>query len=105
MKWRSFMKPNTEMDMLLNEMAVYKAELASGPCQNVILSDTEQADLQAEFPDLWQQCVERLSEYMASTGKRYPPSNHCLFLPFSCFPKFTTVILEGFFERAPTSTM
>jgi len=38
------------------------------------LSDTEQAELQAEFPDLWRQYVERLSEYMASTGKRY--QNH-----------------------------
>ena len=37
-------------------------------------SDTEIAELQAELPDLWQQYVEKLSEYMASTGKTY--QNH-----------------------------
>ena len=42
-----------------------------GRYQNVFLSDTEIAELQAELPDLWQQYVEKLSEYMASTGKTY----------------------------------
>jgi len=42
-----------------------------GRYQNVFLSDTEIAELQAELPDLWQQYVEKLSEYMASTGKQY----------------------------------
>ncbi len=51
-----------------------RAAHSLGRYQNVILSDTEQAELQAEFPSLWQQYVERLSEYMASTGKRY--QNH-----------------------------
>jgi len=45
-----------------------------GRYQNVFLSDTEIAELQAELPDLWQQYVEKLSEYMASTGKTY--QNH-----------------------------
>lgn len=27
--------------------------------------------LQAEFPTVWQEYIEHLSEYMASTGKRY----------------------------------
>ena len=30
--------------------------------------DTE---LQANFPNLWQEYIERLSEYMASTGETY----------------------------------
>ena len=47
---------------------------ARGRYQNVFLSDTEIAELQAELPDLWQQYVEKLSEYMASTGKTY--QNH-----------------------------
>lgn len=47
---------------------------ARGRYQNVFLADTEVAELQAEFPDLWQQYVEKLSEYMASTGKTY--KNH-----------------------------
>ena len=29
------------------------------------------ADLQASFPTVWGQYIEKLSEYMASTGKRY----------------------------------
>ena len=29
------------------------------------------ADLQASFPTIWGQYIEKLSEYMASTGKRY----------------------------------
>jgi len=45
-----------------------------GRYQNVFLTDTDQTEVQAEFPALWQQYVERLSEYMASTGKRY--QNH-----------------------------
>ena len=31
----------------------------------------ELADLQASFPTVWGQYIEKLSEYMASTGKRY----------------------------------
>ena len=45
-----------------------------GRYQNVFLSDTDIAELQTELPDLWQQYVEKLSEYMASTGKTY--QNH-----------------------------
>lgn len=47
---------------------------ARGRYQNVFLSDTEVDELRAELPDLWQQYVEKLSEYMASTGKTY--QNH-----------------------------
>ena len=47
---------------------------ARGRYQNVFLSDTEIAELQAELPGLWQQYVEKLSEYMASTGKTH--KNH-----------------------------
>ena len=42
-----------------------------GRYQNVFLTGQEQAELQTEFPGLWQQYVEKLSEYMASTGKQY----------------------------------
>ena len=44
---------------------------AYGRYQNVFLSDEELADLQASFPTVWGQYIEKLSEYMASTGKRY----------------------------------
>ena len=44
---------------------------AYGCYQNVFLTDGELADLQAGFPTVWGQYIEKLSEYMASTGKRY----------------------------------
>ena len=42
-----------------------------GRYQNIFLTDEELADLQASFPAVWEQYIEKLSEYMASTGKRY----------------------------------
>ena len=41
-----------------------------GQYQNVLLSDQELRRIKHEFPD-WEQRIERLSEYMASTGKGY----------------------------------
>ena len=42
-----------------------------GRYQNVFLTDEELTDLQVSFPAVWEQYIEKLSEYMASTGKRY----------------------------------
>ena len=44
---------------------------AYGQYQNVFLTDAELAELQSELPTLWQTYVDRLSLYMASTGKQY----------------------------------
>ena len=44
-----------------------------GLYNNVLLSDTDMEKLKTEFPD-WEQRIERLSEYIASTGKSY--KNH-----------------------------
>lgn len=41
-----------------------------GEYNNVLLTDEQMAKLQAEFPD-WQARIERLSSYMASSGKSY----------------------------------
>ncbi len=49
----------------------HAAPAALGRYQNVVLSDKEQAELQADFPTIWQEYIERLSEYMASTGRTY----------------------------------
>ena len=38
---------------------------------NVFLTEAELSELQADFPTVWQEYIERLSEYMASTGKTY----------------------------------
>lgn len=47
---------------------------AYGRYQNVFLTDDELTELQKELPALWQTYVDRLSKYMASTGKQY--QNH-----------------------------
>lgn len=44
---------------------------AFGRYGNVFLTEAEAAELQADFPAVWQEYIERLSEYMASTGKTY----------------------------------
>lgn len=44
---------------------------AFGRYENVFMTDAELAELQAEFPTVWQSYVEKLSAYMKSTGKRY----------------------------------
>lgn len=45
-----------------------------GAYENVLLSDEEYAKLKAEFPTDYSQRIERLSEYIASSGKTY--KNH-----------------------------
>lgn len=45
-----------------------------GQYRNVLLSDEEMEKLMREFPNDYQKRIERLSEYMASTGKIY--KNH-----------------------------
>lgn len=47
---------------------------AYGRYQNVILTDSELTSLKADFPALWAEYIERVSEYMESNGKRY--KNH-----------------------------
>ena len=42
-----------------------------GRYRNVLLSAGELSELQADFPTVWQEYIERLSEYMASTGRTY----------------------------------
>ena len=44
---------------------------ARGRYGNVFLSEAEVAELQTDFPTVWQEYIERLSEYMASTSKAY----------------------------------
>lgn len=42
-----------------------------GQYKNVLLTDDELAKVKVEFPADWSDRIERLSEYIASTGKRY----------------------------------
>ena len=50
------------------------AHAVHGRYQNVFLAVSELSELQADFPTVWQEYIERLSEYMASTGRTY--KNH-----------------------------
>ena len=53
---------------------VYKRQRSPyGTFQNVFLSETELENIRQTIPD-WQDYMERLSGYMASTGKQY--QNH-----------------------------
>ena len=47
------------------------APSAYGRYKNVILTDTELSELQAELPDKWEYYIDRLSCHIASTGKQY----------------------------------
>lgn len=42
-----------------------------GEYKNVLLSDGEMTKLRTEFPEDWKERIENLSEYIASTGKKY----------------------------------
>jgi len=50
------------------------APAAYGRYENVILTDTELFELKAELPDKWEYYIDRLSGYIASTGRKY--KNH-----------------------------
>lgn len=49
----------------------HPAPAAYGIYSNVFLSDTELSELQAELPSKWEFYIDRLSGYIASTGKQY----------------------------------
>ena len=68
--------PEIELELekeieIKREIEKGRSARAYGRYQNVFLTDEELADLQASFPTVWGQYIEKLSEYMASTGKRY----------------------------------
>jgi len=50
------------------------APAAYGKYENVLLTEAQLAELKAELPDRWAHYIERLSSYIASTGKAY--QNH-----------------------------
>lgn len=54
--------------------APQKAKHKYGEYKNVLLTDEELDKLKADYPQDWQQRIDRLSEYIESSGKRY--KNH-----------------------------
>ena len=75
--------PDTDRKLSSNKKEIKKNHLTIrgskeprspyGTFQNVFLSETELKDIRQTIPD-WQDYMERLSGYMASTGKQY--QNH-----------------------------
>ena len=58
----------------INKREKKEIQYRYGSYENVLLSDAEYGKLRQEFPGDYQMRVERLSEYMASTGRSY--KNH-----------------------------
>ena len=71
-------KIEKEIDIEIEKEGERKTEQAPARChgryENVLLSDTELSELQAELPDKWEFYIDRLSGYIASTGRKY--QNH-----------------------------
>lgn len=65
-------KPNTEEESGKEKSKPSRHKY--GEYQNVLLSDKDMEKLKSEFPNDWGERIERLSAYIASTGKKY--KNH-----------------------------
>ena len=64
--------PPYQADICPPEIEIgHPAPAAYGRYSNVFLSDTELAELQEELPGKWEFYIDRLSGYIASTGKKY----------------------------------
>lgn len=59
---------------IINNRDIKEVRHKHGIYGNVLLSEEELGRLQSEFPNDYEDRIERLSEYMASTGKSY--KNH-----------------------------
>lgn len=64
---------DTEIEIDISDKPTKTTRHKYGEYKNVLLSDEDYAKLISEFPD-WEERIERLSSYIASTGKRY--KNH-----------------------------
>jgi hypothetical protein len=67
---------DNDSDLKREDTIVSKREVRHrfGQYNNVLLSDSDLDKLQKEFPDNWQERIERLSEYIESKGVKY--KNH-----------------------------
>ena len=63
-----------ELDKEKDKRSAKPARHKYGEYNNVLLSDEDMEKLKAEFPDDWEKRIERLSDYIESTGKSY--KNH-----------------------------
>lgn len=65
---------NVQVAASAQKPKVKPIRLKYGEYQNVLLTDEDYAKLKAEFPTEYEALIERLSAYMASTGRAY--KNH-----------------------------
>lgn len=61
---------NNNINSNIDNISINRQRKKYGEYENVLLSDDELEKLKAEFSD-WQERIERLSAYIASTGKSY----------------------------------
>ncbi len=66
-----YTKENTKENTKGRETPARQSYQHYGEYGNVLLTREEADALKRDFPDDWQQRIDRLSEYMASTGRRY----------------------------------
>lgn len=67
-------KKNIDIDNISKDISNKPARHKYGQYKNVLLSDKDMDKLKTEFPQDWENRIERLSEYIASSGKSY--KNH-----------------------------
>ena len=65
---------NIDKEDISKDISKKTARHKYGNYNNVLLSDDDFKKLKSEFPKDWERRIERLSEYIASSGKRY--KNH-----------------------------
>lgn len=65
---------NIDIDNISKDILKKPARHKYGAYKNVLLSDDDLEKLKSEFPKDWERRIERLSEYIASSGKSY--KNH-----------------------------
>jgi len=70
-KWETNGKQMGNLPINNKNIRIKEGKNIYGTYQNVLLSDEEMQKLQSEFPSDWDDRIERLSEYIASTGKKY----------------------------------
>lgn len=71
---KEYTKENTKENTKESETPPRRNCQRYGEYGNVLLTREEAEALKRDYPDDWQQRIDRLSEYMASTGRRY--KNH-----------------------------
>ena len=68
---RALQEQKTLPEAVADKCPPYAARAPFGRYKNVFLSEKELAELQTELPGKWEYYIDRLSGYIASSGKKY----------------------------------